>query len=56
LSGSSPLTRLAWEALPVAYATASIPSWDHVTTQAPPLRQSRDRYKHCCYENFSGNS
>jgi hypothetical protein len=24
LSGSSPLTCLAWEALPVAYATASI--------------------------------
>jgi hypothetical protein len=32
LSGSSPLTCLAWEALPVAYATASIAlgiTWPH---------------------------
>jgi hypothetical protein len=32
LSGSSPLTYLAWEALPVAYATASIAlriMWPH---------------------------
>jgi len=32
LSGSSPLTCLAWEALPVAYATASIAlriMWPH---------------------------
>ena len=27
LSGSSPLTCLAWEALPVAYTTASIALW-----------------------------
>jgi hypothetical protein len=36
LSGSSPLTCLAWEALPVAYTTASIAPGDHVTIQAPP--------------------
>jgi hypothetical protein len=42
LSGSSPLTCLAWKTLPVAYATAKHSSWDHVTTQASPLRQSRD--------------
>jgi hypothetical protein len=32
LSGSSPLTCLAWEALPIAYATASISlgiMWPH---------------------------
>jgi hypothetical protein len=32
LSGSSPLTSLAWEALPIAYATASIAlgiMWPH---------------------------
>jgi hypothetical protein len=26
-------------------------SWDHVTTQAPPLRQSRDKHK----QNYSQN-
>jgi len=44
LSGSSPLTCLAWEALPVAYATASIALriiWSH---KPPPLRQSRDTF------------
>jgi hypothetical protein len=43
MSGSSPLTCLAWGALPVAYATASIApgSYDHAM-QTPPLRQSRD--------------
>ena len=44
LSGSSPLTYLAWEALPVAYATASIAlriMWPH---KPPPLRQSRDTF------------
>jgi hypothetical protein len=30
LSGSSPLTCLAWEALPVAYATASIALTAHI--------------------------
>jgi hypothetical protein len=43
LSGSSPLTCLVWEALPVAYASQHS-SWDHVTTQAPLLRQSRDTF------------
>jgi hypothetical protein len=43
LSVSSPLTCLAWEPLPVAYATASRVQ-DHVTTQVPPLRQSRDTF------------
>jgi hypothetical protein len=35
LSGSSPLTYLAWETL------CQHSSRDHLTTQAPPLRQSR---------------
>ena len=40
LSGSSPLTCLAWETLPVAsYRQHS--SQDHMTSQAPSLRQSR---------------
>ena len=43
LSGSSPLTCLACETLPVAsYHQHS--SQDHMTSQAPPLRQSRDAY------------
>jgi hypothetical protein len=45
LSGLSPLTCLAWEALSVAYATASIAlgiMWPH--KPPPPLRQSRDTF------------
>ena len=44
LSGSSLLTCLAWEALPVACGTASIALGDHVNTQVPPLSQSRDTF------------
>ena len=44
LSGSPPLTCLAWEALPVAYATASI-ALRIMWLQAPQLSQSRDTPK-----------
>jgi hypothetical protein len=50
LSGSSPLTCLAWEALPVANATVSIALgiiWPHKPrhyTKATPLHQSRDTF------------
>jgi hypothetical protein len=41
---SSALTCLAWEALLVALRYRQHSSWVHLTTQAPPLRQSRDTY------------
>ena len=44
LSGSSPLTCLAWEALPVALRYRQQSSRDYMTTKAPPLRQSRDTF------------
>ena len=43
LSGSSPLTCLAWETLlVVSYRQHS--SQDHMTSQAPPLCQSGDAF------------
>jgi hypothetical protein len=55
LSGSSSLTCLAWETLPVAcsicYCQHS--SQDHLTTQAPPLHQSRDTFgRHALSHNL----
>jgi len=43
LSGSSPLTCLARDAILVASLLPDS-SQDHLTTQAPPLRQSRDTF------------
>ena len=53
LSGSAPLTRLARDVIPVVSLLPDS-SQDHLTTQAPPLRQSRDTSVGCnSYKNVS---